>query len=140
MTAGLLWLLAGVLTCGAEMLLPSGGTLLWIGVAACGAGLLTELAGLRFSGQVAAFIVLVAGLMAVLLLRRRTRPLVNTPDDEMLGRTCRAITFHGLDGRVQVGDGSWPARVATGSEPAPDALMRVVGRDGTTLLVTQVAS
>jgi membrane protein implicated in regulation of membrane protease activity len=136
-SAGLLWLLAGVIVCGAEMLLPSGGYLLWIGLAACGAGLLTEIAGLGFTGQVIAFLALLAIVLGALQTRRRGRPLVNVPDDEMLGRTCRAIAFQGLEGRVRVGDGSWQAR-ATGAQPDPDALMRVVGREGTTLLVTPV--
>ena len=138
MSAGLLWLLAGVVICGAEMLLPSGGHLLWIGLAACGAGLLTEAAALGFTGQVIAFVVLVATLLGALQTRRRGRPLVNVADDEMLGRTCRAIVFQGLEGRVRVGDGSWAARAASGLQPDPEALMRVVGREGTTLLVETV--
>lgn len=139
MTPGVLWLLAGLVVCGAEMLLPTGGYLLWIGAAAAGTGLLTEALEFGLTGQVVAFVLLVAGLLAATRLRKKGLPLVNVPDDDMVGRTCRAIAFQGLDGRVRVGDGSWAARLAGGPEPAPDTAMRVVGREGTTLLVTPVA-
>jgi len=132
---GLLWLLAGVAGCGAEMLLP-GVFLLWIGLAAIGAGALTELAGIGFGAQVASFAALVVVLLAVPLLRRRRAPgPVNVPDDELIGRECRAIAFEGATGRVRLGDGSWAARDVSGAAPAADTLLRVVGRDGTTLLV-----
>jgi membrane protein implicated in regulation of membrane protease activity len=121
------------------MLLP-GVFLLWIGLAACGVGALTELAGFGFAGQVAWFGALLAMLLSVPLLLRRGRPgraRVNVPDDELLGRPCRAIAFQGASGRVRVGDGSWPARAVDGDAPRAEALLRVVGRDGTTLLVTR---
>ncbi len=137
MTPGLVWLLAGVVGCGAEMLLP-GVFLLWIGLAACCVGLLTELAGIGFAAQVASFAVALALLLAVPLLRRGRRGRVNLPDDELMGRECRAIAFQGASGRVRLGDGSWAARMADGESPPVDALLRVVGRDGTTLLVTAV--
>ncbi len=139
MTAGLLWLLAGIAACGAELLVPAGGYLLWLGLAACGGGALTQALGLAPLGQVVAFVALVAALLAVAWLRRRrVDPVMNAPDAAILGRTCRAIAFNGLEGRVRIADGSWSARLAGGTEPQPDALMRVVGRDGTTLLVAPV--
>jgi membrane protein implicated in regulation of membrane protease activity len=132
---GLLWLLAGVAGCGAEMLLP-GVFLLWIGLAAIGAGTLTEIAGIGFGAQVASFAGLLVLLLAIPLLRRRHAPgPVNVPDDDLVGRECRAMEFQGATGRVRLGDGSWPARDVSGASPAADALLRVVGRDGTTLLV-----
>ncbi len=134
MTPGLIWLLAGVVLCGAEMLLP-GAFLLWIGLAACGVGVVTEAAGFGFNGQVAWFAALLVVLLAIPLLRRRRPAIVNVPDQDLLGRTCRAIAFQGADGRVRLGDGSWSARMVGGAVPAADALLRIVGRDGTTLLV-----
>ena len=141
MTPGLLWLLAGVAGCGAEMLLP-GVFLLWVGVAACGTGALTEFLGIGFRYQVASFAVLLAALLATLFaLRRRPVPgLVNTPDDMVLGRECRAIAFKGASGRVQLGDGSWAARTVDRTSPPADTLLWVVGREGTTLLVAPVAA
>lgn len=135
MIPSLAWLLAGIVTCGAEMLIPAGGYLLWIGAAAFGAGVLTQAFGLAVVGQVASFVTLVAALLGLSRLRRPTDPVMNAPDTAILGRTCRAIAFEGLEGRVRLADGSWSARLATGTQPLPDALMRVVGRDGTTLLV-----
>lgn len=138
MTPGLLWLLAGVAACGAELVAP-GVFLLWVGLAACGAGALTLALGLPFPGQIGAFAVLVAALLTVplLLLRRRTVPAA-MPGDELLGRECRAIAFEGSTGRVRLGDGSWLARVPDGVTPAAETLLRVVGREGTTLLVKPV--
>jgi membrane protein implicated in regulation of membrane protease activity len=135
MSAGLIWLLAGVIVCGAEMIHP-GAFLLWIGLAACGVGAMTELLGIGFDSQVAAFAVLLAVLLAIPLLRRRRTAIVNVPDQELVGRHCRAIAFDGAYGRVRVGDGSWSARTVGGDVPAEEALLRIVGRDGTTLLVT----
>jgi membrane protein implicated in regulation of membrane protease activity len=136
-TNGLFWLLAGVAGCGAEMLLP-GVFLLWIGLAACGVGVLTEIFGIGFGAQVASFGGLTVMLVAAPLLhRRQVVGLVNVPDDELLGRECRAIAFQGATGRVRLGDGSWAARIVSGAAPPAEALLRVVGRDGTTLLVTQ---
>jgi membrane protein implicated in regulation of membrane protease activity len=136
MTHGLVWLLAGVAGCGAEMLLP-GVFLLWIGLAAIGVGALTEGFGIGFGAQVASFAGLVVALLAIPLLRRRRMPgLVNLPDEGLVGRECRAIAFQGATGRVRLGDGSWAARDVSGSAPAAEALLRVVGREGTTLLVT----
>jgi membrane protein implicated in regulation of membrane protease activity len=137
MSPGLVWLLAGVAGCGAEMLAP-GVFLLWIGLAACGVGVLTEWLGYGFSAQVATFVVLLTVLLTVPLLQRRRVGRVNVPDDELLGRECRAMAFQGASGRVRVGDGSWPARSVDGLAPPAEALLRVVGRDGTTLLVTGV--
>ena len=135
MSPGVIWLLAGVAGCSAEMLAP-GVFLLWVGLAACGVGLLTEASGIGFGAQVASFALLLAVLLSVPLLRRRQAGKVNLPDDELLGRQCRAIAFHGLSGRVRIGDGSWAARAVSGEAPAAEALLRVVGREGTTLLVT----
>jgi membrane protein implicated in regulation of membrane protease activity len=136
MTYGLVWLLAGVAGCGAEMLLP-GVFLLWIGLAAIGVGALTEAFGIGFATQVACFAGLVVALLAIPLLhRRRALGLVNLPDDGLVGRECRAIAFQGATGRVRLGDGSWAARDVSGATPAAETLLRIVGRDGTTLLVT----
>ena len=123
------------------MLLP-GVFLLWVGLAACGTGALTEFFEIRFGAQVGSFVVLLAVLLGMLFALRRRHPaagLVNLPDVGVLGRECRAIGFKGASGRVRLGDGSWAARTVDGTTPPADALLWVVGREGTTLLVAPVA-
>lgn len=137
-TAGEVWIILGLLGCAAEMLAP-GVFLLPIGLAAVGAGAATEAAGLGWGGQVAVFLGLVAVLVGAAVLRMRRRPApvdsVNAPAAGLIGQTCRALGFEGGEGRVSLGDGTWAARVADRSTPQAGAMLRVVGLDGTTLLV-----
>lgn len=138
MTFGTIWIIAGLLACAAEMALP-GAFLLPIGLAACGTGAVAEWLGLDGARQVVLFLALTAALIAVAwqVRGRRPRPdMVNAPAAGLIGQTCRAMAFEGGEGRVALGDGTWPARVADRSAPAPGALLEVVGLDGTTLLVS----
>jgi len=138
MSSGTIWIIAGLLACAAEMAAP-GAFLLPIGLAACGTGAVTEWLGLGGAQQVVLFLALTAALIAVAWRARGRRPrpdLVNAPAAGLIGQTCRAMAFEGGEGRVALGDGTWPARLADRSAPAPGALLEVVGLDGTTLLVS----
>ncbi len=134
---GEVWIIAGLLGCALEMAVP-GVFLLPTGLAAVGAGMVTMLAGLDWRGQVLVFLALLAvlvGAAALLMRRRATANPVNAPAAGLVGQTCRALGFEAGEGRVSLGDGAWPARVVDGSAPAAGALLRVMGLDGTTLLV-----
>lgn len=136
MSDGILWLLAGLALVIAEAVLP-GAFLMWIGVAAIGAGLVTLAVEPRFELQVIAFGVLAAASLAVgLRLRRTRRATVNTRQAGLAGRTAIALSFRGREGRVRLGDSDWAARLAPDSaEPAAGATLRVVDVDGTVLIV-----
>jgi hypothetical protein len=135
MTAWVAWLLAGLGLLIAEALLP-GAFLMWLGLAACGTGLLTQAGDLGFAWQVVAFAVLAAISLAVgLRLRRRLVPL-NTQQAGLIGRTATALVFRGREGRVRVGDSDWAARLAPDvAEPASGAPLRVADVQGTVLIV-----
>lgn len=138
LSAGEVWIIAGLLGCALEMLLP-GVFLLPTGLAAVGAGAVTMLAGLEWRGQVLVFLALTAALVGIAALRTRQRAAVtdavNAPAAGLVGQTCRALGFEAGEGRVSLGDGTWPARVVDGPVPEAGAVLRVVGLDGTTLLV-----
>lgn len=138
MTPGLWWIVAGLGLCGAEMLVP-GVFLLPIGVAALLAGGATEWLGVSWERQVLLFITLMVALVgaAAWRVRRRQPDRLNAPSAGLIGATCRALTFEGAEGRVSLGDGAWSARMADASVPATGTLLRVVGMDGTTLLVAE---
>jgi len=131
------WVVAGLVLCAAEMVAP-GVFLLWIGLAACGTGALTAAFDWGWHAQLAAFVVLMVALIALAAWRIRRRPprdVVNAPTAGLIGATCHALGFEAGEGRVSLRDGTWPARVADASSPASGEVMRVVGLDGTTLLV-----
>lgn len=137
MSAGLWWIAAGLVLGAAEMAVP-GVFMLPIGLAAIGAGALTEWLGLGGPAQVIAFVALTLVLIgaAWTRMRRVTRgDRVNAPSAGLIGQTCRAVTFEAGEGRVTLGDGTWPARTTDRSAPATGALLQVVGLDGTTLVV-----
>ncbi len=142
LTPGELWIIGGLLCCALEMAAP-GVFLLPTGLAAVGTGAITTLADLDWRGQVLAFLALTAVLVAAAALRMRRRPAavdqVNAPTTGLIGQTCRALAFEAGEGRVSLGDGTWPARVVDRSAPEAGVLLRVVGLDGTTLLVRREA-
>ena len=97
MTGWVAWLLAGLGLLIAEALLP-GAFLMWLGLAACGTGLLTLAGGLASTWQVVAFGVLAAISLAIgLRLRRRLVPL-NTQQAGLVGRAATALVFRGPRG------------------------------------------
>lgn len=137
MMPGEVWIIAGLLGCALEMGAP-GVFLLPTGLAAVGAGMVTMLAQLDWRGQVLVFLALMAvlvGVAALLMRRRVVATSVNAPAAGLVGQTCRALVFEAGEGRVSLGDGAWPARMVDGSAPASGAVLRVMGLDGTTLLV-----
>jgi membrane protein implicated in regulation of membrane protease activity len=137
MSGGAIWLIAGLLLGAQELLLP-GYFLLWIGLAAIGAGLLTTIAGLGWHWQLASFAALAIALVAIAAMRRRPVPdTVNAPNAGLIGTTCYAIGFEAGEGRVRLRDGTWQARITDGAIPALDEPMRVVGLEGTTLLIAR---
>ena len=138
MSAGVIWLVGGLLVCAAEMGVP-GVFLLPLGLAACGTGLATEWLGLSMTGQVVVFLVLTGVLVGVAARRMWGRgpqvDAVNAPNAGLIGQTCRVVSFEAGEGRVVLGDGTWLARTGDGSAPPVGALLEVVGLDGTTLVV-----
>ncbi len=139
MSAGALWLLAGILLCGAELLCP-GVFLLWIGLAAIAAGGITVALAPDLWVQIAAFAVLLAAALWIPVhwhLGRGGRSGgINAPDAGLVGQSCRALAFAGREGRVTFRDGAWSARTSDGSCPKPGTILRIVALDGTTLVVT----
>jgi len=135
---GLIWILAGLAALGAEMLLP-GAYLLWVGIAAIGAGLTILLVDPGFTLAVALFLVLLAaGIVASLRMKRAT-PLgrrTNTPEAGLAGRDATVMSAEGGRLRVRLGDSDWSARLPRGvTMPEPGARVRVEAVDGTVLVV-----
>jgi membrane protein implicated in regulation of membrane protease activity len=140
MSDSLIWLLAGIGLLILEVALP-GVFLMWLGLAAIGTGLILQAVSPGFETQVVAFAVLAAISIGIgLRLRRRGRApgakSINTQEAGLAGRAATALSFEGREGRVRVGDSDWPARLASGSAPPnPGDRMRVVGVDGTVVIV-----
>ncbi len=132
-----IWLGAGLVLMLLEVALP-GVFLFWLGLAALGTGLVVQVVTLSFAWEVVVFAAFSAITIAIGLRFRAPRQarVMNTPDSGLVGREARALDFHGRSGRVRVGDSDWNARLAHGVEPpAPQTVLRVVGVDGTTLVV-----
>ena len=139
MSSAAIWLVAGLVLGAAEMVAP-GVFLLWIGLAAAGVGAATAALQLDWNAQLAVFVGLTVGLIGLAAWRMRRRPqsdLVNAPNAGLIGATCHALAFDGGEGRVSLRDGTWSARIADISVPAAGEMLRVVGLDGTTLLVAR---
>ena len=137
MNAAAGWAVSGLALAAMEMLAP-GVFLLWVGLAALGTAAATALAGLGWPAQLASFVLLATafvGLVAVRLRGRPSRDSVNAPAAGLIGQTCRALEFRDGEARVMLGDGAWNARLDDRSTPSAGAALRVVGLDGTTLLV-----
>lgn len=138
MDAALIWILAGLLLLGAEILLP-GVFLLWIGIAAVGTGLVLFAAAPPFWATVTVFITFLAAGIAVALRLRRSehpRPRVNTPDAGIVGRIGVLLDPGQAGPRVRLGDSDWAARLPRDVADTPAGTrVRVEGVDGTTLVV-----
>ncbi|MCW3476797.1 NfeD family protein [Limobrevibacterium gyesilva] len=133
----LAWLAAGLALLVIEVVAP-GVYMMWLGLAALGTGGVMLLVAPGFGWQVAVFAAFAAASIGVALrLRRATRTSrLNTAESGLVGRSARALSFQGREGRVRVGDSDWTARLAAGA-PVPEtgAVLRVVGVDGTVLVV-----
>jgi hypothetical protein len=135
-SAWIIWLVAGLVLLMFEIHAP-GAFMMWVGLAACGTGVVVLASGIGFEFQVVTFGVLAAISLAV-GLRFRRRPVVrlNTQQAGLAGRPATALVFQGREGRVRVGDSDWAARVPTDvPEPSAGARLRVEGVDGTVLIV-----
>jgi inner membrane protein len=130
-----IWIAAGIALLIAEVILP-GVFMMWLGLAACGAGVLTMAFHFAFAAQVIAFGILTAVALAVALRLPRGHRLVKTEQEGLIGRPVTALVFDGRDGRVRLGDTDWPARVPPGVPPPdPGARLRVEKVDGTVVIV-----
>ena len=131
----IIWVAGGLGLLILEMLVP-GVFLMWLGLAACGAGLLTLAFGFGFSAQVVSFGVLAAITLAIGLRVRRPAKVMHTEREGLIGRPATALVFQGRDGRVRLGDTDWPARVPPDTAPPnPGARLRVAQVEGTILVV-----
>ena len=142
MSASAVWAVAGLAVAALEMLAP-GFFLLWVGLAMLGTGVVGTVVDLGWEAQVGTFLILTVGLVGAVGMRLRRGSgvdRVNAPAAGLIGQTCRAIAFRGQEGRVSLGDGTWYARIVPGGELGPPfsgEALRVVGLDGTTLLVSK---
>ena len=138
------WLILGVILLALE--LSTGSTyILWPAVSAMCVGVLLFIApGLGWEMQLLLFFLL--SIATLVLGRTHLQRLVkggegsdlNDPGRAMIGRQVRAVTdFTGIEGRVEVGDTQWSARLDTGSARTGD-LLRVTSVRGATLIVEPV--
>lgn len=132
------WLIAGVILCIAEMVLP-GVFLMFLGIAALITGVLTYLLPINMELQLLCFAVI--AIASAYIGRRWFRPGAIVSDDPLLndrlGRLVGEVVtliepIAGGEGRAQVGDSAWNVR---GPDAAAGARMRVTGAQGNTLIV-----
>lgn len=133
-----LWLIAGVVLAGAEMLLP-GYFLIWMAAAAFLTGLITAVVGMPVEVQLLSFVVFSA--FSVFAARRwfdyagteTTDPLMNDRGARLIGSGVVVTqAFEGGEGRVRLGDSEWLAR---GADAPVGTRLVVTGHDGAVLLV-----
>jgi membrane protein implicated in regulation of membrane protease activity len=129
------WIVVGLGLLSLEALLP-GVFMIWLGLAACTAGVLTLLFDLEFDSEVTTFAICTVIFLVIGLRMRRTGLVVRTEQEGLVGRRATALVFQGRDGRVRLGDSDWPARVPPDTQPPdPGTRMRVAKVDGTVLIV-----
>lgn len=135
------WLILGVVLLGVELL--TGSTyILWPAVSALMVGLLLFIApGMGWEWQMLLFFLL--SITTLVLGRTHLQKIVkggepsdlNDPGKAMIGRQVKAVAdFNGIEGRVNVGDTQWLARLDIGTAMAGD-LLRVQSVEGATLIV-----
>jgi membrane protein implicated in regulation of membrane protease activity len=135
MSGWIIWVLAGLVLLMFEMHAP-GAFMMWLGLAACGTGLVVLASGIGFEVQVVTFGVLAAISLGIGLRIRRHPVRLNTQQAGLAGRSATALVFQGREGRVRVGDSDWAARVPSDvAEPTVGTRLRVEGVDGTVLIV-----
>jgi membrane protein implicated in regulation of membrane protease activity len=136
----IIWVAAGLVLLIAEMLIP-GVFMMWLGLAACGTGLLALgadfwLSPFGFAAQVVSFGILSAIALSIGLRLRRPHQIVHTESEGLIGRPATALVFQGRDGRVRLGDSDWAARVPPDiTPPDPGTRLRVARVEGTILIV-----
>jgi membrane protein implicated in regulation of membrane protease activity len=136
MSDWIIWVIAGLILLMLEIHAP-GAFMMWLGLAACGTGVVVLLTGIGFELQVVTIAVLAAISLAIgLRFRRRRPPRMNTQQSGLAGRSATVLSFQGREGRVRVGDSDWAAGVPSDvAEPPPGSRLRVEGVDGTVLIV-----
>lgn len=135
MSDWVIWIVAGLALLMIEVHAP-GAFMMWLGLAACGTGIIVLASGIGFEFQVVTFAVLAAISLGIGLRLRRSPPKMKTEQAGLAGRSAIALGFHGREGRVRVGDSDWAARVPTDvPEPIPGTRLRVEAVDGTVLIV-----
>ena len=135
MSDWVIWLVVGLALLMIEVHAP-GAFMMWLGLAACGNGIIVLASGIGFEIQVVTFGVLAAISLGVGLRFHKRPARLNTQQAGLAGRSAIALEFHGREGRVRVGDSDWAARVPTDvPEPTTGTRLRVEGVDGTVLIV-----
>jgi len=137
MTEAAIWLVAGLALLVAETMMP-GVFMMWLGIAALGTGALVQWQDIDFAWQVLAFAVLatIALGIGVRIRPARRQAALNTQESGLVNRPARILSAGDHELRVRVGDSDWTARLAHGvATPAIGAELRVVGVDGTILIV-----
>ncbi|WP_296680626.1 NfeD family protein [Novosphingobium sp.] len=136
------WLTLGLALAALEMLVP-GVYLIWLAIAALITGVITYVLDPGIAVQVSNFffLALIAVFSAKRFLHDRpiasADPLLNNRGGRMIGQTAIVTTaLAGGAGRVRYGDGEWKAR---GPDLAVGVQVRIVGTDGTELLVEPAA-
>ena len=137
------WLVFGVVLLGLELV--SGSTyILWPAVSALIVGLLLFIAPMGWEMQMMLFFLL--SVATLVLGRTHFQKFVkggevadlNDPSVTLVGRQVRAVAdFTGTEGRVELGDTQWSARLENPSDApvAEDALLHVRAVRGATLVV-----
>jgi membrane protein implicated in regulation of membrane protease activity len=133
-----IWLTAGLVLAGLEMLVP-GVYLIWLAVAAIVTGVLTLALDLSPPMQFIDFVFLslIIAFSAKRLLGERpiesSDPLMNRRGARLVGETALVVQAieHG-SGRVKLGDSEWIAR---GPNVAAGERVRISGSEGAILLV-----
>lgn len=133
MSPPIIWLIAGVALCLMEAVLPTAFIALTMGMSAILVGLLAVLIP-QLGIQVALWLLLSVVLLIVLrrLLPRRPSRIL---EDSREALTLTEI-LPGKLGRVRYEGNSWQAYSEADRAIAPDQTVMVIGRRGTTLIVT----
>lgn len=137
-----IWLSIGLALAALEIVVP-GVYLIWLALAAMITGVLTFVLDLGIVVQVTNFIFLslIMAFSAKRWLRNRpiesADPLMNDRQGRMIGQTAMVTqALEGGSGRVRYGDGEWSAR---GPDLAEGVRVRIIGADGTKLIVEPMA-
>jgi membrane protein implicated in regulation of membrane protease activity len=133
-----IWLTAGLVLAGLEMLIP-GVYLIWLGMAAIVTGVLTLALDVSPTIQFIDFVFLslIIAFSAKRILGERpiesSDPLMNRRGARLVGETAPVVQAieHG-SGRIKIGDGEW---IAHGPNVAAGERVRIIGTDGAILLV-----
>lgn len=128
----------------AELLLPTGGILAFLGIAGLtGAGIVALGSDSNAADYIGGALIALGVVSAISfffisrkVLAAHRQPRVRTGTEEMVGSTAEARSSIDPDGRVWLGGTIWSARLAAGSEPIGlGDRVRVEAVDGLTLVV-----